>query len=123
MSRRLAIRSDIDREGQLNYNRELPPFDEAQAYSIYKRTLERYTTLVMAKTFTIRAIIHARERSGSGATHPQRLLNRTKHTIGPLFHIDAAGTLSMTERMVKRLDVAQMGHIGQNIRILTQDEH
>eukprot|EP00962_Isochrysis_galbana_P035453 scaffold12163_cov111-Isochrysis_galbana.AAC.4 len=50
------------------------------------------TTLVMAKTFTIRAIIHARERSG--ATHPQRLLNRTNHTIGPLFHIDAAGTLS-----------------------------
>eukprot|EP00962_Isochrysis_galbana_P054558 scaffold26148_cov185-Isochrysis_galbana.AAC.1 len=40
---------------QLNYNKELPPFDEAQAYS-------------MAKAFTIRAIIHARERSG--ATHP-----------------------------------------------------
>ena len=40
---------------QLNYNRELPPFDEAQAYSIYKRTLvgtlERYTTLVMAKPY------------------------------------------------------------------------
>eukprot|EP00962_Isochrysis_galbana_P012535 scaffold3550_cov112-Isochrysis_galbana.AAC.8 len=35
----------------------------------------------------------------------------------------AAGTLSMTARMAKRLDVAQMGHIGQNIRILTQDEH
>eukprot|EP00962_Isochrysis_galbana_P006625 scaffold1771_cov121-Isochrysis_galbana.AAC.3 len=48
---------------------------------------------------------------------------RTNHTIAPLFHIDAAGTLSMTERMAKRLDVAQMGHIGQNIRILTQDEH
>eukprot|EP00962_Isochrysis_galbana_P030593 scaffold9926_cov117-Isochrysis_galbana.AAC.7 len=32
-------------------------------------------------------------------------------------------TLSMTERMAKRLDVAQMGHIGQNIRILAQDEH
>eukprot|EP00962_Isochrysis_galbana_P003217 scaffold907_cov120-Isochrysis_galbana.AAC.6 len=31
---------------QLNYNKELPPFDEVQAYSIYKRTLERYTTLV-----------------------------------------------------------------------------
>eukprot|EP00962_Isochrysis_galbana_P060680 scaffold35434_cov157-Isochrysis_galbana.AAC.2 len=64
---------------QLNYNKERPPFDEAQAYSIYKRTLERYTTLVMAKAFTIRAIIHARERSR--ATHPQRLLNRTNHKL------------------------------------------
>eukprot|EP00962_Isochrysis_galbana_P030396 scaffold9852_cov112-Isochrysis_galbana.AAC.3 len=76
---------------------------------------------VQAKAFTIRALIHARERSG--ATHPQRLLNRTNHTIGPLFHLDPAGTLSITERMAKRLDVAQMGHIGKNIRILTHDEH
>eukprot|EP00962_Isochrysis_galbana_P019462 scaffold5668_cov111-Isochrysis_galbana.AAC.6 len=106
---------------QLNYNKELPPFDEVQAYSIYKRTLERYTTLVQAKTFKIRALIHARERSG--ATHPQRLLNRTNHAIGPLFHLDAAGTLSITERMAKRLDAAQIGHIGKNINILTQDEH
>eukprot|EP00962_Isochrysis_galbana_P009929 scaffold2744_cov104-Isochrysis_galbana.AAC.6 len=106
---------------QLNYNKELPPFDEVQAYSIYKRTLERYTTLVMAKAYTIRAFIHARERSG--ASHPQRLLNRTNHTIGPLFHIDAAGTLSITERMAKRLDAAHLGHIGKNIRILTHDEH
>jgi len=26
---------------QLNYNDELPPFDEVQAYSIYTRNLER----------------------------------------------------------------------------------
>jgi len=108
---------------RLNYNKELPPFDEVQAYSIYKRTLERYTALVMAKAFTIRAFIHARERR-SGATHPQRLLNRrTNHTIGPLFHLDATGTLSITERMAKRLDAAQLGHIRKNIRILTHDEH
>ena len=106
---------------QLNYNKELPPFDEVQAYSIYKRTLERYTTLVQAKAFKIRAFIHARERSG--ATHPQRLLNRTNHAIDPLFHLDADGTLSITERMAKRLNAAQMGHIGKNINILTQDEH
>jgi len=105
---------------QLNYNKELPPFDEVQAYSIYKRTLERYTTLVMAKAFTIRTIIHTRERSG--ATHPQRLLNRTNRTIGPLFSLDAAGTLSMTERSAKRLVAAQIGHIGKNIRILTTEE-
>jgi len=47
--------------------------------AIYKRTLERYTTPVMAKAFTIRAIIHARERSG--ATHPQRLYSI--YSIGP----------------------------------------
>eukprot|EP00962_Isochrysis_galbana_P024870 scaffold7654_cov109-Isochrysis_galbana.AAC.2 len=50
----------------------------------------------------IRAIIHARERSG--ASHPQRLLNRSNRTIGPLFSLDATGTLSMTEHMAKRLD-------------------
>eukprot|EP00962_Isochrysis_galbana_P000669 scaffold188_cov107-Isochrysis_galbana.AAC.16 len=66
----------------------LPPFDEARAYSIYARTLERYTTLVMATAHKIRAIIHARERSG--ASHPQRLLNRSNRTIGPLFSLDAA---------------------------------
>eukprot|EP00962_Isochrysis_galbana_P058670 scaffold31815_cov118-Isochrysis_galbana.AAC.25 len=59
---------------QLHYDNELPPFDEANAYSIYMRTIERYTTLVMARAYKIRAIIHTRERSG--ATHPQRLLNR-----------------------------------------------
>eukprot|EP00962_Isochrysis_galbana_P021646 scaffold6392_cov118-Isochrysis_galbana.AAC.1 len=41
-------------------------------------------------------------RERRGATHPQRLLNRINHTIGhfgPLFSLDAAGTLSMSERM------------------------
>jgi len=108
---------------QLNYNTELPPFDEAQAYSIYTRALERYTALalVMAKAYKARVIIHTRERSG--ATHPQRLLNRTNHTISPLFSLDAEGTLSMSERMAKRLDIAkETGHVGKNIRILTTDE-
>eukprot|EP00962_Isochrysis_galbana_P046454 scaffold18700_cov132-Isochrysis_galbana.AAC.5 len=72
---------------QLHYDTELPPFDEARAYTIYARTLERYTTLVMATAHKIRAIIHARERSG--ASHPQRLLNRSNRTIGPLFSLDA----------------------------------
>eukprot|EP00962_Isochrysis_galbana_P058796 scaffold32037_cov114-Isochrysis_galbana.AAC.1 len=43
---------------QLLYDNELPPFDEANAYSIYTRTIERYTTLVMARAYKIRAIIH-----------------------------------------------------------------
>eukprot|EP00962_Isochrysis_galbana_P023737 scaffold7202_cov110-Isochrysis_galbana.AAC.10 len=93
---------------------------KVQAYSIYTRTLERYTTLVMAKAYKIRTIIHTRERSGT--PHPQGLLNRTNHTIGPLFSLDAAGTLSMSERMAKRLDIAQIGHVGKNICILTTDE-
>jgi len=47
----------------------------------------------------------------------------TNHTIGPLFSLDAAGTLSMSERMAKRLlDIANIGHVGKNIRILTTDE-
>jgi len=106
---------------QLHYDNELPPFDEANAYSIYTRTIERYTTLVLARAHKIRATIHTRERSG--ATHPQRLLNRTNRTIvGPLFCPDAAGTLSMSEHMAKRLDIAQLGHVGKNIPKTTTDE-
>eukprot|EP00962_Isochrysis_galbana_P006746 scaffold1816_cov134-Isochrysis_galbana.AAC.5 len=41
-------------------------------------------------------------RERSGATHPQRLINRTNHTISPLFSLDAEGTLSMSEQMAKR---------------------
>jgi len=48
---------------QLHYDNELTPFDEANAYSIYTRTIERYTTLVMARAHKIRATIHTRERS------------------------------------------------------------
>eukprot|EP00962_Isochrysis_galbana_P021434 scaffold6323_cov121-Isochrysis_galbana.AAC.6 len=39
-----------------------------------------------------------------------------------LFCLDAAGTLSMSEHMAKRLDIAQLRHVGKNIRILTTDE-
>ena len=105
---------------QIKYNTELPPFDEARAHSLYSRTLERYTTLVMAKAYKVRVIIHTRERSG--ATHPQRLINRTNHTISPLFRLDAEGTLSMSKQMAKRLDIAKIGHVGKNIRILSTDE-
>eukprot|EP00962_Isochrysis_galbana_P061699 scaffold42526_cov298-Isochrysis_galbana.AAC.3 len=74
----------------------------------------------MASAYKIRAIIHTRERSG--ATHPQRLLKRTNRIIGPLFCLDAAGTLSVSEHTAKRLDIAQLRHVGKNIRILTTDE-
>eukprot|EP00962_Isochrysis_galbana_P009586 scaffold2668_cov115-Isochrysis_galbana.AAC.23 len=50
----------------------------------------------MARAYKIRAIIHTRERSG--AMHPQRLLNRANRTIGPLFCLDATGTLSIHVR-------------------------
>jgi len=46
----------------------LTPFDEANAYSIYTRTIERYTTLIMARAYKIRAIIHTRERRGATYT-------------------------------------------------------
>eukprot|EP00962_Isochrysis_galbana_P001714 scaffold454_cov124-Isochrysis_galbana.AAC.8 len=53
---------------------------------------------------------------------PKGLLNRANRTIGPLFCLDAAGTLSMSEHMAKRLDIAQLGHVGKNIPIITTDE-
>ena len=63
--------------------------------------IREFFFLVMAKAYKVRVIIHTRERSG--ATHPQRLINRTNHTISPLFCLDAEGTLSMSEQMAKRL--------------------
>jgi len=41
----------------------------------------------------------------------------------PLFSLDAEGTLSMSEQMAKRLDIdiAKIGHVGKNIRILSTD--
>eukprot|EP00962_Isochrysis_galbana_P040730 scaffold14794_cov96-Isochrysis_galbana.AAC.10 len=74
----------------------------------------------MARAHKIRATINTRERSG--ATFPQRLLNRTNRTIGPLFRLDAGGTLTMSEHMAKRLAIAQLGHVGKNIPIITTDE-
>eukprot|EP00962_Isochrysis_galbana_P032641 scaffold10768_cov166-Isochrysis_galbana.AAC.1 len=58
----------------------------------------------MAKAHKVRVTIHARERSG--ATHPQRLINRTNHAFSPLFSLDAEGALSMSEQMAKRLERA-----------------
>jgi hypothetical protein len=37
---------------RLHYDEEALPFDEVQAYSIFTRTLERYTILVMARAHT-----------------------------------------------------------------------
>eukprot|EP00962_Isochrysis_galbana_P026648 scaffold8277_cov157-Isochrysis_galbana.AAC.3 len=50
------------------------------------------------------------------------MYDRTNHTISPLFSLDAEGTLSMSEQMAKRLDIARIGHVGKNIRILSTDE-
>jgi hypothetical protein len=47
---------------RLQYDEEVPPFGEVQAYSIFSRTLERYTMLVMARAHNIRAICQARQR-------------------------------------------------------------
>jgi hypothetical protein len=33
---------------QLHFNKDRPPFDEEQAYSIFQHTLERYTILALA---------------------------------------------------------------------------
>jgi len=112
---------------QLKYNTELPPFDETRAYTlhlIHPHTRKVHHTTShgqSSQSHKVRVTIHARERSG--ATPPQRLINRTNHTFSPLFSLDAEGTLSMSERMAKRLDIAKIGHVGKNIRILSTEEH
>jgi hypothetical protein len=49
---------------QLHFDEERPVFDEERAYSIFQRTLERYTILALAKAHRTRAIMLTRERRG-----------------------------------------------------------
>src|SRR6056297_1893306 len=59
---------------RLQYDETASPFDEVQAYSIYTRTMERYTWLAMAKAHNIRAVYTARKRKkGRSPTHPTDL--------------------------------------------------
>jgi hypothetical protein len=71
-----------------HYDEEPPPFDEVQAYSIFIRTLERYTTLVMARAHNIRAIFQVHQRRDN--TPPNRLIQRSNRMLGvrPSFRIE-----------------------------------
>jgi hypothetical protein len=55
---------------RLHYDEEPPPFGEVQAHSIFTRTLERYTMLVMARAHNIRAIYQARQRRDKHPLQP-----------------------------------------------------
>jgi hypothetical protein len=72
---------------RLHYDEEAPPFGEVQAYSIFTRTLERYTMLVMARAHNIRAIYQARQRRDN--TPSNRLIQRSNRMIGP--HVEQPG--------------------------------
>jgi hypothetical protein len=81
---------------RLHYDEEPPPFDEVQAYSIsiFTRTLERYTILVMARAHNIRAIFQARQRRDN--TPSNRLIQRSNRMIGPLFELNDEARLIMS---------------------------
>jgi hypothetical protein len=98
---------------QLHYDETSPPFTETQAYSVYTRTLERYTHLVMAKAHNIRSIFQARQRRDNFPTN--RLIQRTNKMIGPLFELDADARLTKSPEMEKRLKIAGIEHVGKNI--------
>jgi hypothetical protein len=88
---------------RLHYDEEAPPFDddEVQAYSIFTRTLERYTILVMARAHNIWAIFQARQRRDN--TPSNRLIQRSNRMIGPLFEMNDEARLTMSPLMAKRL--------------------
>jgi hypothetical protein len=86
---------------QLQYNPEMPPYDIVRAYSIYTRTLERYTHLVMAKAHRTRTILLARQRSDNPPS--TRMVRRTNKTIAPLFFLDEEAVLTKTQMMERRL--------------------
>jgi hypothetical protein len=98
---------------RLHYDDEASPFGEVQAYSIFTRTLERYTMLVMARAHNIRAIYQARQRRDN--TPSNRLIQRSNRMIGPLFELNDEARLTMSPLMAKRLKIAGLEHIGKNI--------
>jgi hypothetical protein len=103
---------------RLHYDEEPPPFDEVQAYSIFTRTLERYTILVMARAHNIRAIFQARQRRDN--TPSNRPIQRYNGMIGPLFELNDEARLTMSPLMAKRLKIAGLEHIGKNIPLTPQ---
>jgi hypothetical protein len=66
---------------QLQFNSAMPPFETTRAYSIYARTLERCTLLVMAKAHRTRKILLARQRSENLPS--TRMVKRTNKMIAP----------------------------------------
>jgi hypothetical protein len=103
---------------RLQYDEEALPFNEVQAYSIFTRTLERYTMLVMAKAQYVRAIYQARQRRDNSPSN--RLIQRTNKIMGPLFEPDEEGRLTKSLTMAKRLKLARLEHVGKNIPVTSQ---
>jgi hypothetical protein len=99
---------------RLHYDEEPPPFGEVQAYSIFTRTLERYTMLVMARAHNIRAVYQARQPRRDN-TPSNRFIQRSNRMIGPLFELNDEARLTMSPLMAKRLKIAGLEHIGKNI--------
>jgi hypothetical protein len=91
-----------------------------QAYSIFTRTLERYTILVMARAHNIRAIYQARQRRDN--TPSNRLIQRSNRMIGPSSELNDEARLTMSALMAKRLKIAGLGleHIDKNIPLTPQ---
>jgi hypothetical protein len=114
----IAWRFIITNFYHLYYDEEPPPFDEVQAYSIFTRTLERYTILVMARAHNIRAIFQARQRRDN--TFSNRLIQRSNRMIGPLFDLNDEARLTMSPLMKKRLKIAGLERIGQNFPLTPQ---
>jgi hypothetical protein len=104
---------------QLHYDEERPAFDEERAYSIFQRTLERYTILALAKAHRTRAIMLTRERNGSPPT--KRLLRRTNLLLGPLIQLDEEGRLTKSPHMERRLALANIAHVGKHVPTASRD--
>jgi hypothetical protein len=76
---------------QLHFDEERPVFDEERAYSIFQRTLERYTILALAKAHRTRAIMLTRARRG--LFPPQTTTQAHEHPSWPPPSRDVASVL------------------------------
>jgi hypothetical protein len=96
---------------QLHFDETMPPFDLNRAFYITKRTIERYTLLVMAKAQRTRTLTLTRQRKDNMPS--TRLIKRTSAMIGPLFELDEEAHLSMSDRLAGNLKSADLEHVGK----------
>ena len=84
-----------------------------RAYSIFTRTLERYTLLAMAKAHSVRSVFVARLRRDNAPSN--RLVLRTTKMLAPLFQLDEEAKITMSPKMARRLEIAGLEHVGKHI--------
>jgi hypothetical protein len=81
----IAWRLILTESYQLHFDEERPVFDEERAYSIFQRTLERYTILALAKAHRTRPSHHADQRKERTTPPPNDYSGAQTSFLAPSF--------------------------------------